>query len=125
MTKVGAGSLQDPNDRFRPIAAISVAAKVGAMTPEFYTIKLDRPMTAKQLFAVFTDTIFLGESGIEGWNVFYDLLATRLKECDIRVVAEIHDGFSLSDEDKRIMESVMGSLEEDAPSKLTIIHVAG
>jgi hypothetical protein len=53
---------------------------------EHYTVTIDRSVSSReQLFARFTDTIFLGESGIPGWDQFEDLLYLRLAESDILV----------------------------------------
>lgn len=90
---------------------------------EFYVIKLDRDIKSElQLFAAFTDTMYLGESGIPGWDEFYDLLYNRLEFSDIQVRVEIMDDFSLWPKVASHLEGIENALAEDCPDKLLFIR---
>lgn len=85
--------------------------------------KLDGAIKSEwQLFAAFTDTMYLGESGIPGWDQFYDLLFNRLDSSDIQVRFEILDDFSLWPTVSKNIEWIETALIEDCPDKLMFIR---
>lgn len=91
---------------------------------EFYVIKLDGDIrTEAQLFAAFTDTMYLGESGINGWDQFYDLLYYRLVDSDIQVRVEISDDFSPSLQVVTDIEWIQAALNEECPDKVMFIRL--
>lgn len=90
---------------------------------EFYVIKLNGEITSElQLFAAFTDTMYLGESGIPGWDQFYDLLFNRLDGSDIQVRVEIMDDFSLWPKVSKHIQGIEEALSEDCPDKLMLVR---
>lgn len=90
---------------------------------EFYVVNLDGQIqTEQQLYAAFTDTIFLGESGIQSWDQFYDLLYYRLDGSDIQVRVEIADDFSSWPEGAKHVADLQEALEEECPDKLIFIR---
>jgi len=94
------------------------------MTKELYRIILDQSIrTSYSIFKLFTNTIYLGHNDIHGWNLFYDLLYTRLNESDIRVVVEIRGDFHLIPEELEIFRSISSSLQGDFPDKIIFAYV--
>jgi len=91
---------------------------------EFYVIKLGGDIkTEAQLFAAFTDTMYLGESGINGWDQFSDLLYYRLIESDIQIRVELSDDFSPSPKVITDIEWIQEALNEECPDKLMFIRL--
>ncbi|MEC7742025.1 MAG: hypothetical protein VYE13_06100 [Pseudomonadota bacterium] len=90
---------------------------------EYYVIQLDAAIESElQLFAAFTDAMYLGESGIPGWAQFYSLLLGRLSGADIQVRVEILDDFSLWPKVSEEIEWIEEALMEDCPDKLMFIR---
>jgi hypothetical protein len=87
---------------------------------ERYSVCVDNTIVTKQqLFARFTDTIYLGESGIENWDWFYDLMWHRF-ESDLVVEISNRDLSGLSDRDRRIYFEQLRDLQGEFPAKLII-----
>lgn len=87
---------------------------------ERYSVCVDETIVTKeQLFARFTDTIYLGESGIEDWDWFYDLMTTRFLS---HMVVEVsnQDLSGLPDRDRQIYLEVLRDVQGEYPSKLII-----
>jgi len=90
---------------------------------EFYVIKLDGSVRSElELFAAFTDTMYLGESGIPGWDQFFDLLFIRLHDSDIQVRVEIMDDFALWPMVAPRLEWIVDALLEDCPDKMLLVR---
>jgi hypothetical protein len=87
---------------------------------ETYSVSVDDTIVTKeQLFARFTDAIYLGESGIENWDWFYDLLTHRFQS-DLVVEVSNRDLSSLPDRDRRIYIELLRDLQGQYPAKLII-----
>lgn len=87
---------------------------------EIYQLNLSNNVKSlKELFAIYTDNIFLGESGIERWNAFYDLLYLRLMNNDINLVINHDRHFFLDQEDMEYYKSVLKDMEIEFPEKIS------
>jgi hypothetical protein len=88
---------------------------------ERYSVSVDDTIVTKeQLFARFTDTIYLGESGIENWEWFYDLMWHRFR-ADVVVEVSNRSLSSLSDRDRRIYLEQLRDIQGEYPAKLVIV----
>ena len=88
---------------------------------ERYSIEVDEDIrTAKQLFARYTDTIYLGRSGIENWDSFEDLFRTCFEHRDILVDVFHKDLSGLGVHDLEIYQSVLAEATSRQPNKLRI-----
>jgi hypothetical protein len=93
---------------------------------EQYTVVVDGSVrTKEQLFARFTDTVFLGESGISGWDWFYDLLFNRLYASDISVAVVNQDLTGLPEVEQANYAEALASIQVDAPGKLWLVKQGG
>lgn len=89
---------------------------------ERYTVIIDATVqTKEQLFARYTETIYLGYSGIELWAQFYDLLFVRVEGCDILVDVAHRDLSGLTPEDRDTYLEILCMLEDEAPGKLQLV----
>ena len=87
---------------------------------ERYRITVDGTITSKQeLFAVVTNTAYLGYSGIENWDAFEELLNERL-ECEIELTVLIEDISGLPTRDQRIFAEVFQDAAHEHPGKLIV-----
>ena len=88
---------------------------------ETYSLSVDETIVTKeQLFPRFTDTIYLGESGIENWDWFYDLLWHRF-QCDLVVEVSNRNLSGLPDRDRRIYLEQLSDIQGEYPGKLVIV----
>ena len=91
---------------------------------EFYVIELTGAIQSpEELYAAFTDTMYLGESGIPGWDEFYDLLFLRLDGADIDVRVEIADDFLRWPDAMTYVEKLKAALSEECPDKLVFVRL--
>jgi hypothetical protein len=91
-----------------------------------YTVRIDSSiLTEQQLFARFTDTIYLGFSGIENWDAFYELMQDNFEVRDM-LVTVIHEDLSgISPRDRAIYTEVVAGVAANWPDKINIIERGG
>ena len=90
---------------------------------ERYSLEIDEGIrTKEQLFARYTDTIFLGYSGIVGWDAFEELMRDCFKLRDINVDVHHKDLSRLSERDRAVYADILAEVTARFPSKLRIIE---
>jgi hypothetical protein len=92
---------------------------------ERYILEIDENVrSGEQLFARYTDTIFLGESGISNWDWFEDLFYKRFKHSDICVLVTHRDLSGLSERDRSIYLECVSDIQRSFPGKLIVSDVS-
>ena len=88
---------------------------------EHYALEIDEGVrTKEQLFARYTDTIYLGYSGITSWDAFDELMRDCFELRDINVDVHHKDLSQLSERDRGIYADVLAEVIARFPSKLRV-----
>jgi len=88
---------------------------------EHYSLTIDGNMrSAEQLFARWTDTIYLGFSGITNWDAFAELMYDCFDGRDIVVDVAHGDLSGLGERDRRIYSEILAEIAARSPAKIRI-----
>jgi hypothetical protein len=88
---------------------------------EYYKINVPNNIESPaDLFSLYTETCYLGESGIDNWDWFEDSFYLRLKHSDIKIDVFHRGKLFLNQKDSEIYFSVMKDLMEEFPQKLNV-----
>ena len=86
---------------------------------EFFSLTLNKNIkSVEELFSIYTDNIFLGESKIERWSSFYDLLYLRLMSSDINLTVNHDKKFTLGQKDMEYYKDLLKEMKNEFPEKI-------
>ena len=91
---------------------------------EQYSLLLDSDIRSPaQLVARWTDTIYLGYSGITNWEAFRELMLDCFEDRQLLVHVEHRDLSELNEFDLNVYYELLSEIETATPGKLRIIEI--
>lgn len=92
---------------------------------EEYRLQINERIDDKlKLFAAYTDTIYLGESGISNWDWFEDLIWTSFEYRNFRVQVDHCGQCRLSGRDLKLYLEIILEIKAEHPDKLRLVGLA-
>lgn len=88
---------------------------------EHYSVVIDSEISSKeQLFARWTDTIYLGYSGISNWDAFRELMLECFEDRQIFVYAEHRNLSGLNKLDLKHYRELLAEIKSETVGKLRV-----
>lgn len=88
---------------------------------ENYSIVISKKINSvKELFSIYTESCYLGESGIDNWDWFHDLIYTRLAYSDIKIHVLHKLKMEIDKNNLQIYIRLMKQLMDEFPEKLNV-----